>query len=57
MTLEEYKQNTIKQFEMLGIDILEENGDFKPFPQIVEDVSKVYPKMSNEDNRQPKIIK
>ncbi len=49
-SLEQFKQNTVEQFKIWGIDdILEENGNFKPLPQILEYVSEVYPTMSNED--------
>ena len=43
------KDNTVKQFKKWGIDILDDKGNFKPLNQIIADVAKVYPSMSDED--------
>ena len=43
------KDNTVKQFKKWGIDILDDKGNFRPINQIIADVAKIYPSMSNED--------
>ena len=43
------KDNTVKQFKKWGIDILDDKENFKPINQIIADVAKIYPSMSNED--------